>query len=124
MVHWRHDKSENPIKGNKIHTFATSNTTFKLQGKYKENIAMKDEEKFDERFIWLHTISWFQTKNQHGGGFKMSCDSGTSFSYKYWMKYEKNPKNLKAKLLQKLESSVASVKPVSMDVMIIDAMFF
>ena len=40
------------------------------------------------------------------------------------MKYEKNPKNLKAKLLQKLESSVASVKPVSMDVMIIDAMFF
>ena len=40
------------------------------------------------------------------------------------MKYEKNPKNLKAKLLQELESSVASVKPVSMDVMIIDAMFF
>ena len=33
-------------------------------------------------------------------------------------------KTSKEKLLQKLESRVASVKPASLDVMIIDAMFF
>ena len=38
------------------------------------------------------------------------------------MKYEK--KTPKARLLHELKSSVASVKPASIDVMIIDAMFF
>ena len=108
---------EKPIKRNKVHTFATGNTTFKLQGKDKKIIAISLMRDLSGSVLFL--------------SLKQKIDMGEVLKYPLTQvplslanvdgSMKKTPK---AKLLQQLESRVVSLKPASIDVMIIDAMFF
>ena len=99
---------------NKVHIFAIGSATFTFYAKDKEITMVSLMRDLFRYTLFLSLKQRIDT----GEVLKHSLTQVTLFLENV---DEKTPK---AKLLQELESHVASVKPASIDVMIIDTMFF
>ena len=98
---------------NELHIFAIGSGTFTFYAKDKEIIMVSLV-----RDLFRYIFLFLKQRIDTGEVLKHSLTQVTLFIENV---DEKTPK---AKLLQELESHVAFVKPASIDVMIIDTMFF